>query len=43
MANKIEFSLYDAFTNEPFGGSQAGVVIHQGELNYHTRQKNTPP
>ncbi len=35
----IPFALYDAFTENVFGGSQAGVVLDAAGLSQETRQK----
>jgi len=38
MTKKIQFSLYDAFTDKALGGSQGGVIVTDGELDTELRQ-----
>jgi PhzF family phenazine biosynthesis protein len=33
------FAQYDAFTDIPFGGSQAAIITDAGEINFETRQQ----
>ncbi len=35
---QIPFYLYDAFSHQPFGGSQAGIVSDAAKLDKQTRQ-----
>ena len=39
LATDVPFSMYDAFTEVPYSGSQAAVVLHASDISAQDRAR----